>query len=113
MHLDIRRDSHCWARCWQVTDLDGSARAYQLLAYLARERPNEFSTKQLADRIKRTPEHTRSEIDKLIELGVLEQVGNDRKTRLYGITDSTLSEELLDLPGVLVEQLCRYRRPRA
>ncbi len=77
--------------------LFGGDALYQLLAYLAQERPEEFSTLQLATRIKRTPEHTRSEIDKLIELGVLEQVGNDRKTRLYGITDSTLSDELLDL----------------
>lgn len=93
--------------------LFGGDALYQLLAYLARERPHKFTTQQLAKRIKRTPEHTRTEIDKLIALGVVEQVGKFRKTRLYGITDSTLSDELLDLPDVLVEQLGRYRRPRA
>jgi hypothetical protein len=93
--------------------LFGGDALYQLLAYLARERPEAFTTIGLAKRIKRTPEHTRTEIEKLIVLGVLQQVGKARKTRLYSITDSTLSDELLDLPDVLVDQLGRYRRPSA
>lgn len=93
--------------------LFGGDALYQLLAYFARERPDKFTALGLAKRIRRTPEHTRAEIEKLIELGVVEQVGRERKTRLYSITDSVLSEELLDLPEALVEQLGRYRRPRA
>jgi len=93
--------------------LFGGDALYQLLAYLARERPEEFTTVGLAKRIRRTPEHTRTEIAKLISLGVIEQVGKERMTRLYSITDSSLTDELLDLPDVLVDQLGRYRRPRA
>jgi hypothetical protein len=93
--------------------LFGGDALYQVLEYLANERPREFTTKALAKRIKRTPEHTRAEIDKLIAVGVVGEVRRDRKTRIYGIRKTDLSKEMLDLPAVLVEQLGRYRRPRA
>jgi len=89
----------------------GGDALYQVLAQLSKDRDGEFTTNELAAAISRTPEHTRREIEKLIELDVLKEVRRDRKTRIYALTPTPLSEELLDLPELLVRQLGRYRRP--
>lgn len=93
--------------------LFGGDGLYQVLAYLAKERPPEFTTKILAKRIRRTPEHTRTEIEKLITLGVVEEVRRVRKARVYGVRETPLSNHVLELPAVLLQQLGQYRRPRA
>jgi len=93
--------------------LFGGDGLYQVLAYLAKERPQEFTTRVLAKRIRRTPEHTRTEVEKLITLGVVEEVRRMRRARVYGVTDTPLSDQVLELTGVLLQQLGRYRRPRA
>lgn len=82
-----------------------------MLARLSKDRDGEFTTNELAAAISRTPEHTRREIEKLIELEVLKEVRRDRKTRIYALTATSLSDELLDLPQALVSQLGLYRRP--
>ena len=91
--------------------LFGSDALYQVLAQLAGTRSIEFTTKTLSGRIKRTPEHTRNEIDKLIKLGVVVETRRDRKTRVYKVTESTISDEVLDLPNALIAVLGRYRKP--
>jgi hypothetical protein len=93
--------------------LFGGDGLYQVLAYLAKERPPEFTTKILAKRIRRTPEHTRTEVEKLITLGVVEEVRRIRKARVYGVRNTPLSDQVLELPAALLQQLGRYRRPRA
>lgn len=93
--------------------LFGGDALYQVIAELARDRSDQFTTKSLSRKIKRTPEHTRSEIRKLMRLRVVEEVGRDRKARLYALTDTPLTDDLLELPSVLVAQLGRFKRPRA
>ncbi|MDQ3380857.1 MAG: hypothetical protein M3546_11165 [Actinomycetota bacterium] len=93
--------------------LFGSDALYQVLAELAKDRGDQFTTKGLSGKIERTPEHTRSEIQKLMRLKVVEEVGRDRKARIYAVTDTPLADDLLELPSVLVAQLGRFKRPRA
>jgi len=91
--------------------LFGSDALYQVLAQLARTQGKEFTTKELARRIRRTQEHTRSEIDKLIRLGIVEEARRERKTRIYKVTESKIADEVLDLPAALTAELGRYRKP--
>jgi hypothetical protein len=91
--------------------LFGSDALYQVLAQLARTRTVEFTTKTLSRRIRRTPEHTRREIEKLIALGVVSEERRDGKTRVYLVTKSKITDEVLDLPEALIAELGRYRKP--
>lgn len=91
--------------------LFGSDALYQVLAQLARTRTAEFTTKTLSQGIGRTPEHTRREIEKLIALGVVVEDRRDRKTRVYKVTKSGITNEVLDLPTALIAELGRYRKP--
>ena len=93
--------------------LFGGDALFQVLVALAERRADTFTTKTLSNEIARTPEHTRAEITKLIALDVVEEIGRDRKTRLYAVKKTNLSSELLDLPDALIEQLGSYKRPRA
>jgi hypothetical protein len=93
--------------------LFGGDALYQVLAELAKDPNREFTVKGLAEQITRTPEHTRSEIEKLLALGVVGEVRRERRARIYSVTGTPLSHDLLNLPRVLVKQLGRYKRREA
>lgn len=93
--------------------LFGGDALYQILAELATRRGKEFTVKSLATNIDRTPEHTRSEIEKLIKLRVVAETGRKRKARVYAVTETSVSDTLLELQTALVRQLGKYKRPRA
>ena len=91
--------------------LFGGDALYQVLAQLAKEPRAEFTTSSLSRCVGRTPEHTRSEIEKLIALDVVEEVRRERKTRVYKMKNNHLADDLLELPEALVGQFGKYRRP--
>lgn len=91
--------------------LFGGDALYQVLAELAKSRSNRFTAMKLAQTIQRTPEHTRSELEKLLALDVIEEVARERKARVYAVKDTPLTNAVLDLPTALVQLLGAYKRP--
>jgi hypothetical protein len=100
--------------------LFGGDSLYEVLAELAANRGAKFSVLPMDDRsviplakaIRRTPVQTRKEVRKLQKVGVLDEVERRRRTEVYAVTESTISDKVLSLPGLLVAQLGVYRRPR-
>jgi hypothetical protein len=100
--------------------LFGGDSLYEVLAELAARRRAKFSVTPsgdrrvvaLADAVRRTPVQTRREVRKLQKLGVLEEVERRRKTEVYAVTESEISDAVLSLPELLVTRLGAYRRRR-
>jgi hypothetical protein len=97
----------------------GGDTLYEVLAELAANPEAKFSVLPSADRavrplaktIRRTPAQTRKEVRKLQNVGVLKEVERRRKTEVYAVTESAISEKLLSLPELLVARLGTYRQP--